>query len=202
MSKPVRILAVDTSLGTPGIAVIEVKNGKPRIIDKSHVKTDSKQPLALRTAIVQSWATLFIDKHRKKGFDVIIREDFQGRSSAQNYPVFAAWHATEKAVHNFGLSFDKYVSYTQKGKRKSAHGISQSRMKLLTVGKGQKVSKDEIADAVRDFTGFTGEFGDDGESDACAIGIATAIQLGLVDDKHGKLNEYDRNNFDSTDGLR
>lgn len=190
-----RILSFDTSLGAPGVALIGIKARKPKIIDVSHVKTDSKQSIALRASIVESWATLFIAKHNKRGFDVIAREDFQGRSSQQNYPVFAAWHATERAVHNFGLAFDKYVSYTRQGKRSQRHGIAQSRAKLLVVGRGGKVSKEETAEAVRAITGYTGEFAKDDESDAVAVALAYAIQIGWIDDVHGKLNEYDKEGF-------
>src|SRR5690349_21303817 len=88
-----RVLSWDTSLSLPGVAIIEVKNGKPRIIALSHVKTDSKtQSHGLRADIVESWATLFLAEYvGKNGFDVCIREDFNGQSSTQNYPVFAAW---------------------------------------------------------------------------------------------------------------
>lgn len=190
-SNTVRILPFDTSLGAPGAAVIEVKHGKPKIIDVSHVKTDSKQSVALRSEIVRAWATMFIDKHAKKGFDFIGREDFHGMSSQQNYPVFAAWAATEHAVEKFDLHFDKFIYYTQKGKRKSSHGISQSRAKSLVVGKGNKVSKEETEGAVREWTGYKGEFTKDDESDAVCVGLAILIQNGYLPDKHGKLNKYD-----------
>jgi crossover junction endodeoxyribonuclease RuvC len=185
-----RVLGFDTSLGAPGVGLVEFKRGKPKIIDVSHIRTDSKQPLALRFSIVESWATLFLAQHVKKGFDVIGREDFHGMSSQQNYPVLGAWAATEQAVHKHDHEFDKYVYFTTKGKRKSAHGISQSRAKTLVAGKG-KAEKHEVEVAVRELTGFTGEFAKDDESDACCIALAYGIQLGLMPDVHGKLNKYD-----------
>ncbi len=186
-----RILAFDTSLGAPGVALVEFKGGKPKIIDKSHIKTSSDQSFSLRSQIVESWATLFIDKHRKKGFDYIGREDFHGMSSHQNYPVFSSWAATERAVDKHGLSFDRYEYYLKSGKKKRGHGISQSRAKTLVVGKGQRVSKDDVEEAVRKLTGNKGEFAKDDESDAVCIALALGIQLGLMPDVHGKLNEYD-----------
>lgn len=191
-AKAVRILAFDTSLGAPGVAVVEFKQGKAKIIDVSHVKTTSTQPMTLRAEIVEAWATLFITDHVKKGFDYVYREDFHGRSSQQNYPVFSAWAATERAVHKHDYEFDKFVYYTSKGKRKQGHGISQSRAKSLVVGKGNKVSKDETEAAVRGLTGYKGEFAKDDESDAACIALACGIQLGLMPDVHGKLNKYDR----------
>jgi crossover junction endodeoxyribonuclease RuvC len=194
-----RILSFDTSLGAPGVALVEFKKGRngavqAKIIDKSHIKTDGKQSLTLRAEIVEAWATLFIAKHVKKGFDYIYREDFQGMSSHQNYPVFSAWAATERAVHKHDHEFDKFVYYDSKGKRKIGHGISQSRAKMLVVGKGNKVSKDDTEEAVRKLTGFDGTFEKDDESDACCIALACGIQLGLFPDVHGKLNKYDRAN--------
>jgi crossover junction endodeoxyribonuclease RuvC len=179
--KPYRQLAFDTSLGAPGVALIEVgRNGKPKIIDVSHVKTDSKQPIALRQSIVESWATLFIAKHAGKGFDCIGREDFHGMSSQQNFPVFAAWAATEQAVHAFGLAFDKYEWTTQKGKRKADHGVGQGRAKLIVAGSGA-ASKEEVAEAVRRLTGYDGEFAKDDESDACCIALAYLIENKIIE---------------------
>lgn len=189
-----RILAFDTSLGAPGVGLIEVKKRKATIIDVSHVKTASTQPFSLRTKIVEAWATMFVEAHVKKGFDIIGREDFHGMSSQQNYPVFAAWSATDRAVNSFELTFDKYVYYTKTGKRKTGHGVAQSRAKKLVVGKGS-ASKEEVEEAVRAMTGYKGEFAKDDESDAVCIALAFAIQAGLIDDVHGELNEHDKGDF-------
>lgn len=176
-----RVLAFDTSLTSPGVAIITVdKRGKPIITAMSHVKPDGKASYALRADIVESWATLFIAEHIAKGFDYVVREDFHGMSSAQNYPVFAAWTGTELAAHKFGLSFDKHVVVTKTGRKKTKHGMSQSEIKKIVVGKG-KAEKDEVADAVRRWTGFIGEFACDDESDASAVGLAKLIHEGKID---------------------
>jgi crossover junction endodeoxyribonuclease RuvC len=177
--KPYRILAFDISLSSPGVAVVEIAVGKPKIIDMSHVKTDSKQSHSLRTEIVESWATLFIAKHSGKGFDTVIREDFHGQSSGQNYPVFAAWSGVDRAVSKFGLTFDKWQEVGKGGRIKPMLGIPQSKVKLIVVGKG-KAEKDEVADAVRKWTGFSGEFAVNDESDAVAIAVAYGIQAKLI----------------------
>lgn len=185
-----RVLAFDTSMSGPGVSLVDFKRGKPKLLDVSSIKTTSTQPLAVRFDIVQSWATLFLANHARKGFEVVGREDFHGMSSQQNYPVLAAWAATERAVHLFDHEFDKYVYFTTKGKRKSGHGVSQSRAKTLVVGKG-KAEKPEVDAAVREITGFTGDFANDNESDAVCIALAYGIQLGLMPDVHGKLNKYE-----------
>lgn len=179
-----RILAFDTSLSSPGVAIITVdRRGKPIITAMSHVKPDGNAPYALRTDIIESWATLFIAEHIGKGanagFNYVVREDFHGMSSAQNYPVFASWTGTELAAHKFGLSFDKHVTTLKNGRKKTTHGMSQSAIKLAVVGKG-KAEKTEVADAVRKWTGYTGEFACDDESDACAVGLAKLIYEGIL----------------------
>lgn len=180
-SKALRILSFDTSLSSPGVAFVEVKRGKPSITALSHVKTDSKtQTHGLRADIVESWATLFIAEHiGKTGFDVCIREDFNGQSSAQNYPVFAAWSGIERAMEKFGLSFVKWTEVAKNGRKKTSLGPSPSKVKLIVCGSG-KADKPEVAEAVRKWTGYTGEFACDDESDAVAIALAYLIEKGVI----------------------
>ncbi|WP_246586612.1 crossover junction endodeoxyribonuclease RuvC [Cytobacillus gottheilii] len=162
-----RVLAFDTSLSLPGVAIIEMRRNKPTITALSHVKTNTSQTHGLRADIVESWATLFIADHiGKNGFDVIIREDFQGRSSRQNHPVFAAWSGVDRALHKFGINF-------------TTPAISQSAVKKAVVGSG-KAEKHEVADAVRRWTGYDGEFATPDESDAAAIGLAYLINEGII----------------------
>jgi crossover junction endodeoxyribonuclease RuvC len=176
-----RVLAFDTSLSLPGAAIIEVKNGKPRIIALSHVKTDSKtQSHGLRADIVESWATLFIAEHiGKHGFEVCIREDFNGQSSTQNYPVFAAWSGCERACDKFGISFTKWTEITKTGRKKTSLGPSPSKVKLIVTGSG-KAEKEDVAEAVRRLTNYTGEFATPDESDAAGIALAYLISEGLI----------------------
>jgi crossover junction endodeoxyribonuclease RuvC len=162
-----RILAFDTSMSRPGAAVITIAKGKPTVSALSHITTDSKQGHGLRAEIVESWATLFIAEHiGKNGFDVVIREDFQGRSSRQNHPVFSAWGAVDKALNKFGIKF-------------TTPAISQSAVKKAVVGKGV-AEKEDVEATVRRLTGYVGEFAVDDESDAAAIALAYAITEGLI----------------------
>lgn len=176
--KPIRILAFDTSMSRPGAAIIEITARNPRIKALSHIAPESARPHGHRAKIIEGWALTFLDTHARggKGFDYITREDFSAKSSTTNYPVMAAWSACERAVNTFGLAFDKFAA---PGKR-PALGLGQSQMKLLVTGSG-KAEKDEIAAAVRELTGYTGEFAVDDESDACGIGLAFAINAGLID---------------------
>jgi crossover junction endodeoxyribonuclease RuvC len=176
-----RVLSWDTSLSSPGVAIIEIKRGRPIVVAVSHVKTDSKtQSHGLRADIVESWATLFIAEHiGKQGFEVCTREDFNGQSSTQNYPVFAAWSGIERAMDKFGLTFVKWSEPTKGGRLKTSLGPSPSAVKKIVTGNG-KAEKDEVAAAVRRLTDYKGEFACDDESDAAAIGLAYLIREGLV----------------------
>lgn len=176
-----RVLAFDTSLSLPGVAIIEIKRNKPIITALSHVKTNTSQTHGLRADIVESWATLFIARHiGTNGFDVLIREDFNGQSSAQNYPVFAAWSGIERAKEKFDLPpFAKWTEVQKNGREKTSLGPSPSKVKLIVAGSG-KAEKDEVADAVRRYTGYTGEFATSDESDACAIALAYLIREGVI----------------------
>jgi crossover junction endodeoxyribonuclease RuvC len=161
-----RVLAFDTSMGAPGIAVVEVKAGKARIIDVSHVRTDSSQPHGLRAEIVEAWATLFIAKHVSRGFSAIVREDFVAKTSKTGHPVYSAWGSCDKALNKFGLNF-------------TTPAIAQSAVKKAVVGVG-KAEKHEVETAVRKWTGYAGEFAKDDESDAAAIALAYLIREGMI----------------------
>ncbi|UTR05183.1 hypothetical protein MM326_13835 [Alkalihalobacillus sp. LMS6] len=177
VKKTLRILAFDTSMKRPGVAIIEIKARRPRITALSHIAPESKRPHGHRAKIIEGWALTFLDRHVKTaGFDYITREDFSAKSSGTNYPVMAAWSACERAVNTFGLAFDKFEA---PGKR-PALGVGQSQVKRLVTGSG-KAEKDEIAAAVRRYTGYTGEFAVDDESDAASIGLAFAINANLID---------------------
>jgi crossover junction endodeoxyribonuclease RuvC len=176
-----RILAFDTSMTAPGVAVLEVKNRKAKITALSHTTTDSKtQSHALRAEIIEAWATMFLAQHAKKPFDVVIREDFNGMTSAQNYPVLAAWSGIERACEKFNVGpFVKWIEVHKNGRKKTMLGPSPSKVKLIVAGSG-KADKDEVEAAVRKWTGYKGEFAKDDESDAVAIGLAYLIERKLI----------------------
>lgn len=170
-----RVLAFDISMTSPGAAIVEAKNGKARIVALSSVQQDAKRPHGLRADIIESWATLFLAEHVGKGFDYVYREDFNGRTSAQNYPVFAAWSGIQRACEKFDVDFDKW---TEPGKRASL-GPTPSKVKLIVAGKGS-AEKTDVADAVRKWTGYDGVFANDDCSDAAAIALAYLIRGGAI----------------------
>ncbi|KFN03139.1 hypothetical protein D0U04_13705 [Bacillus clarus] len=162
--KAFRTLAIDTSLGCPGIAVIDVINGKPKLIDVSHVKTKSTEPIALRTQIIEAWALLFIRKYAP--FDLIVREGFSSKIAYTNYTVFSAWNAVDRALNSFGLKVDD--------------SIGQASVKKKLLGKG-RAEKEEVEAGVRQYVEW-GEFKTSDESDACAIGLAYLLDKGIIEE--------------------
>lgn len=166
-----RVLAFDTSMGRPGAAVVQVRKGKAEVVAVSHVATSTKLNHGQRAELIDAWATLFIAQHAP--YDVIVREDFVGRTSKQAHPVYAAWGAVDRALNKFGLTF-------------TTPAIGQAAVKKAVVGVG-KAEKDEVAAAVRKWTGYTGEFAVDDESDACAIALAYLLREGAVINREGAI---------------
>lgn len=162
-----KVLAFDTSLGLPGVAVVEVKKGRPRVVAVGSVKTDGKDNYAARTKHIESYMHLFIREHYgKTGYDAIVREGYAGKMPNINYAIFSAWNAVDRALNDFGLSV------TEKP-------IGQATVKRLVFGKG-KAEKEELAEAVREWTGYKGEFKTSDESDAVAIALAYLIERGAI----------------------
>ncbi|PFZ19532.1 crossover junction endodeoxyribonuclease RuvC [Bacillus wiedmannii] len=160
--KAFRTLAIDTSLGCPGIAVIDVINDKPKLVDVSHVKTKVSEPIALRTQIIEAWALLFVRKYAP--FDLIVREGFSSKIAYTNYTVFSAWNAIDRALNSFGLKVDD--------------SIGQASVKKKLLGKG-RAEKEEVEAGVRRYVEW-GEFMTSDESDAVGIALAYLIDKGII----------------------
>lgn len=160
--KAYRVLSIDTSLGSPGIAVIDVINGKPKLIDVSHVKTKSTEPIALRTKTIEAWAHLFIRKYAS--YDLIVREGFASKIPHTNYTVFSAWNAVDRALNDFGLKVDD--------------SIGQASVKKKLLGKG-RAEKEEVEAGVRRYLTWS-KFETNDESDACAIALAYLLDKKII----------------------
>lgn len=179
-SKPIRILALDLSLASPGAAVVDATTtGSAKVIATSHVLTKSGQDYAVRGRIVESWLRLFIaENYRKPGrqklapYDVIIREKYAGKFG--HHSIYTAHSAADRALFDFGLAD------TEKP-------IAQQSVKKAVVGRG-RADKLEVEEAVRRLTGYDGALGgaDSDEADACAVALAYALQNGLIKPKEAK----------------
>ena len=168
-----RILAFDIS-ASPGVAVLEIKDGAPRLIAVDHVVTDSSATDAQRYEYVRSLATRMI--YENKPFDKIVREKFiRGGSKRSTQLVFGAWSTIDMALGAFGYSVD------------DKDEIVASSVKKLIGGKGG-ATKEEVAAGVIKRLGedvrpllYTerGRLLDD-RADAVAIGLSWAIRKGLI----------------------
>lgn len=168
-----RILSLDIS-ASPGAAVLEFKGGRVKLIAVDHVVTDSGATDSERYEYVRSLATRMIYEH--KPFDKIVREKFiKGGSKRSTQLVFGAWASIDMALGAFGYSVD------------DKDEIVASRVKKYIGGKGG-ASKEEVAEGVIRMLGedvmallYTerGRLLDD-RADAIAIGLAWAIEEGLI----------------------
>ena len=169
----IRILSFDIS-ASPGVAVLEIKDGKAKLIAVDHVVTDSSATDSQRYEYVRSLATRMI--YENKPFDKIVREKFiRGGSKRSTQLVFGAWSTIDMALGAFGYSVD------------DKDEIVASSVKKYVGGRGG-ASKEEVAAGVIKRLGedvrpllYTerGRLLDD-RADAVAIGLAWAIRKGLI----------------------
>lgn len=162
-----RILAFDIS-ASPGVAVLEIKRKRPKLLYVDSVKTDTKTTDAQRYAYVEAFAVKTI--HEYGPFDVVVREKYVGnsRSKRAKQLVYGAWAAVDMALGKYGYVIDE-----------KEHELVASQIKSAVAGKGG-ADKDAVADGVRRILGEDLTFKTDDESDACAVALAWAIREGLI----------------------
>lgn len=162
-----RYLGLDISLSSPGFAVIDVINGKPKLITARHVKTSSKLPDGVRFSIIESFTTVIAGEYGP--FDKIIREDYKRPASKrQGQAIYGAWAAVDSGLSRFGLAITDEVNAAS--------------VKRLIGGHG-KAEKSEVEAGVRRILRLPDDyvFATDDESDAAAIVLAWLIEAGEVD---------------------
>lgn len=167
-----RILGIDTSYASPGMAVIEIRKGKPVLIEASHVKTNGKYAKMgeeARNRMIYSWTLLFCREHYP--FDIVVREKFNSPSVDITRKVFGAWREMDSALATLG--YNAVPETATPGQW----------MKAVT-GKG-KPSKEEIEAAVKTYVGdvefaTSGKGGTYDESDAAGLALWYAIKEGLI----------------------
>src|SRR5699024_616231 len=128
-----KILSFDIS-ASPGVAVLDIKDGTPRLIYVDHVVTDAGATDSQRYEYVRPLATKAVYEHRP--FDAIAREKcIKGGSRRSTQRVCGALSAIDMALGSFG--------YTVNDKDE----IVASRVKKYIGVKGG-ASKDEVATGV------------------------------------------------------
>lgn len=168
-----RVLSFDIS-ASPGIALLEVKKGKPVLLNACHIETDSNHSDAQRYSYIQATATKFI--HENTPYDVVVREKFiRGGSKRSTQLVFGAWASVDKALAVYGYKIDP------------ENELVASTVKKAMSGNG-RAEKEDVAEGVIKILGedsrkwfFTkrGRLLDD-RADAAGIGLTYLIKKGLI----------------------
>lgn len=165
-----KILAFDIS-ASPGVAVLEIKDGKPYLVYADSIKTDTRATDAQRYAYIEAFAVKTIHEHGP--FDVVLREKYVGdsRSKRAKQLVFGAWAAIDLALAKYGYTIDE-----------KEDEVVASQVKTLVGGKGN-ANKDEVEAGVRRLIklpkGY--KFKSNDASDAAAVALAWAMRKGLIE---------------------
>lgn len=159
------ILGLDLSLSCPGMAIVQVRNGKAKVVAVSHVKTNSDHDYAVRGRVIESKIRTFLAENGGTKVTHVAREAYAGKFGHAS--IFTAHSGADRALHDFGLLPD------------SCKPIAQQSVKKAVCGKG-RAEKSEVEEAVRKLTGYKGEFKTSDESDAVAIALAFALKEGLI----------------------
>lgn len=161
-----KYLGLDLSLSSPGFAVIEVRERRPRLVAASHVKTDPGESRVSRCGQIADELAVFVRKHRP--FDAIIREDFVSKNPGTQKAVYAVWHVVDCVLDRFGHAVTA--------------DMNQGSIKKALTGDG-KAGKEAVEVAVRRCLKLKDsfEFGSNDESDACGVVLAWLIREGLIE---------------------
>lgn len=166
-----KILSFDLSLSSPGFAVIEIKKNKPRLIDCGHIKTKPSQSYQKRLSIIRNFLESIYLKY--DDVDHVVRESV----------IYNRFNSRTNEVLTYvaGLLILTCNNH-------EIHRITPNKAKqLVTVStkiikNNEKREKERVEKAVRQWLDLppTFEFGSNDESDACCVGIAFAIQQGIL----------------------
>jgi crossover junction endodeoxyribonuclease RuvC len=157
------VLAIDSSLACPAFAILEfnLNEKSVRVVEKSHVKTNSKKPTGYRLSqINQHVNDLLYENH----FDEIVME--------KGFNRFAV--ATQQIQRTVGVLMLRFWTANQY----EVAEIAPTTVKKILTGSG-KASKDAVADALESYVGKL-EYKNDDESDAVGVGIAHGKQKGWL----------------------
>lgn len=156
---------LDLSLSCPAFAVVAVEGGKPKLIEKSHVKTNAKLWHGRRLVQIEQELQRYLEKY---DFTAIAREKGFSRHAQTTQALFKVVGVSDLTVAKNG--------------GKSITDIAPTTVKLQVAGSG-KASKDEVAKAVIEILGLQNEarpFVTDDESDACAVVLTYLKQNKLI----------------------
>lgn len=166
-AKPIKVLALDIS-ASPGYAVLEVRNGKVKLLVEDSIKTSNHYTDSERYAYVEGKTASLIYEHGP--FDYVCRENFiKGGSKRATQLVFGAWAAIDTALGKYGYHISDKAE------------ITNSRVKAIVGGHGGD-GKDVVAEGAKRLLGLPEEFEfkSNDASDAAAIGYTFLHDKGLI----------------------
>lgn len=168
-----KILSFDLSLSSPGFAVIEIKKNKLKLIDCGHIKTKSTQTYQKRLSIIRNFLESIYLKY--DDVDHVVRESV----------IYNRFNSRTNEVLAYVAGLSILVCY-----KHEVHKITPNMAKKLTTGtniikNNEKKEKERVEKEVRKWLNLSDsfKFGSNDESDACCVGIAFAIQEGLLSKK-------------------
>jgi len=164
-----KILAMDLSLNLPAMAVLEIRDNKPYIVDTYYV--DNKKKTKAKTAEKLSYISDQLIEIYQKHTDIthMVRE--------KGFSRFA--NTTQLLFRVVGVS--DLIGYDIYG-CKEIEELSTTEVKRFVAGYG-KADKSEVEDGVRELLNEDQKdykFYSDDVSDAVAVGLAYYIKRGLL----------------------
>ena len=154
------ILGLDLSLSCPGYAVIEIRNGKPKLLESGIVKANPKQSQVDK---IKRIAAHLLRLKMDYDIDVVVRESG-----------FVRHNRTTKIL-------ERVVGATMLTLGGEILEIPPTSIKKTVAGSG-KATKQEVEVAVRSLLSLPKDFKfkSDDESDAMAVALAFAILEGVI----------------------
>lgn len=154
------ILGLDLSLTCPGFAVVEIRNGKPKLLESGIVKAIPKQSQVDK---IKRIAAHLLRLKMDYEIDVVVRESG-----------FVRYNRTTKIL-------ERVVGATMLTLGGEIHEIPPTSIKKAVTGNG-KATKQEVEVAVRSLLNLPKDFKfkSDDESDSCAVALAFAILEGVI----------------------
>lgn len=161
------VLAMDLSLSSPGFAVLALFEGKPIVLEVSHVKTTASKSHGYRLQQIAIEISRLITQYEPEHY---VREKGFSRFATTTQALFKVVGVADYVTHQFA---------TQAEVR--AEEIAPTSVKKMLSGNG-KASKEDVAFAVHSVLQLEDKdfFANDDESDAAAVGVAYYMMKGLI----------------------
>lgn len=166
------IFAMDLSLNCPGFAVLQISDGKVKLVDKTAVNNtkDAKKPSHKRKSTAQKLQEiarmihLFMHTYKP---DVVVRERGFSRHSGSTQALFRVVGVSDLMVYDIA--------------HQEIYEMAPTAVKAALTGNG-KAEKRHVAEGLKEYIGEQC-FATEDESDAAAVGIAWAIQEKWIEQK-------------------